>query len=81
MRAIIGIIIILLPLAHDLDLTAIMSIIMALMAFCVIWENITSLMRCARFWEKWEHTRYPETNSSQNQTVAITRKDELEDAT
>lgn len=60
MRAINGVIIILLPLAHGLDVTAIMSIIMSLMAFCVVWENITSLMRSARFWEKWENTRYPE---------------------
>jgi hypothetical protein len=33
---------------------------MALVVLCVVWENVTSLMRQARFWEKWEGTRYPD---------------------
>jgi hypothetical protein len=33
---------------------------MALIALTVIWENVTSLMRGAKFWEKWENTKYPE---------------------
>jgi len=36
---------------------------MALIAFIVVWENITSLMRGAKFWEKWENTRYPDEES------------------
>lgn len=35
---------------------------MALIVLCVIFENITSLMRGAKFWEKWEDTKYPEDN-------------------
>ncbi|KAK6544218.1 hypothetical protein TWF694_000921 [Orbilia ellipsospora] len=58
-RPIIGIIIICIPLAHDLSLTVIMSIIMSLFVFCVIWENLTSLSRGAKFWESWEGTDYP----------------------
>jgi len=33
---------------------------MVLIALTVIWENVTSLMRGAKFWEKWENTKYPE---------------------
>jgi len=62
-RPICAIIIICLPLSHDLDITSFLSIIMALIAFIVIWENITSLMRGAKFWEKWEDTRYPDEES------------------
>ena len=43
-----------------MDITSRLSIIMALIVLCVIWENVTSLMRGARFWEKWENTKYPE---------------------
>jgi hypothetical protein len=32
---------------------------MALVVLCVVWENVTSLVRQARFWEKWEGTKYP----------------------
>jgi hypothetical protein len=60
MRPISAIIIICLPLAHDLDITSLLSILMALIALTVIWENVTSLMRGANFWEKWENTKYPE---------------------
>ena len=60
MRPISAIIIICLPLAHDLGMTSLLSIIMALIALTVIWENVTSLMRGAKFWEKWENTKYPE---------------------
>lgn len=51
---------ILLPLAHHLGATSILSIIMALFVFCTIWETITSLRKGAYFWEKWEDTQYPE---------------------
>jgi hypothetical protein len=36
-----------------------MSIVMTLLVVCVVWENITSLMRGAKFWESWEGTEYP----------------------
>ena len=62
-RPICAIIIICLPLSHDLDITSFLSIIMALVAFIVIWENVTSLMRGAKFWEKWENTKYPDEES------------------
>lgn len=59
-RPIAAIIIICLPLAHDLGISSLLSIVMALIVLCLIWENITSLMRGAKFWEKWENTKYPE---------------------
>jgi hypothetical protein len=62
MRPITAIIIILLPLAHRLDLTALLSIIMALIVLCLVWENVTSLRRDARFWESWTDTEYPDSN-------------------
>jgi hypothetical protein len=34
---------------------------MACFVFIVLWENITSLMRGAAFWESWEGTEYPKT--------------------
>jgi len=43
-----------------LDSTSLLSMIMALIVLCVIWESITSLMCGAPFWEKWENTKYPE---------------------
>ncbi|PLB43630.1 hypothetical protein P170DRAFT_393489 [Aspergillus steynii IBT 23096] len=60
MRPITGLIIVLLGLADSLDITAMMSILMALVAFCLIWENVTSLRRDAKIWERWENTEYPE---------------------
>jgi hypothetical protein len=60
MRPISAIIIVTLPLAEDLDVTSLLSIIMALIAFTTIWESVTGLMRGACFWEKWENTKYPE---------------------
>jgi hypothetical protein len=39
---------------------------MALIVLCLIWENITSLMRGAKFWEKWENTKYPEENQTED---------------
>ncbi|KAF2423690.1 hypothetical protein EJ08DRAFT_652575 [Tothia fuscella] len=62
LRPIVGIIFICIPLAHDLSITSIISIIMALMVLVVIWENITSLQRGAKFWESWEGTEYPKSN-------------------
>ena len=51
---------ILIPLAHRLDATAVLSIIMALFVFCVLWESVTSLRSGAHLWEKWEDTDYPD---------------------
>jgi hypothetical protein len=42
-----------------MDITARLSIIVALVVFCLVWENITSLMRGAKIWEKWENTKPP----------------------
>jgi hypothetical protein len=36
---------------------------MALIVVCVIWENVTSLMRGASIWERWEETKYPESRA------------------
>ncbi|KAA8647066.1 hypothetical protein EYZ11_008798 [Aspergillus tanneri] len=58
MRPITGLIIIL--LANNLDITSVLSIIMAMIVFCLFWENVTSLHRDAGIWEPWENTRHPE---------------------
>ncbi|KAK9366391.1 Low temperature requirement A [Lipomyces kononenkoae] len=68
LRLVTGVIIIFLPLSYNLDVTAIMSIIMALIVLCVIWENVTSLMRGAKFWEPWKNTKYPEDTVLQDST-------------
>lgn len=60
MRPVVGLILVLLPLAHKLNLTETLSIVMALIVFCVIWENVTSLQRGAKIWEAWTETSYPE---------------------
>ncbi|KAJ5166307.1 uncharacterized protein N7482_005088 [Penicillium canariense] len=59
MRPVTGIIMVLLPLAHDLGATSVLSIVMALFVFCTLWETIASLRKGAYFWEKWEDTQYP----------------------
>lgn len=41
-----------------------LSIIMALLSFTVIWENITSLQKGAKFWETWEGTEYPKVSDT-----------------
>ncbi|KKK22341.1 hypothetical protein P175DRAFT_0441139 [Aspergillus ochraceoroseus IBT 24754] len=60
MRPIVGVILVLLGLANKLDITSVLSIVMALVVFCLIWENVTSLRRDAQLWEPWENTKYPE---------------------
>ena len=60
MRPISAVIIVCLPLAHDLSITSLLSVIMALIAFTVVYENVTSLVRGAKFWEPWQDTQYPE---------------------
>ncbi|KAA8651871.1 hypothetical protein EYZ11_004180 [Aspergillus tanneri] len=70
MRPITSLIIVLLGLAHSLDITSMMSVIMALVAFCLIWENVTSLRRDAKIWEPWENTQYPEETDD---TVPVVR--------
>lgn len=61
MRPIVGLILVLLPLApRSLDLTETLSVITALIVFCLVWENVSSLQRGARVWESWKDTRYPE---------------------
>lgn len=60
MRPVVGLILVLLPLAKSLNLTETLSVIMALIVFCLIWENISSLQRGAKVWEVWRDTGYPE---------------------
>lgn len=74
LRPIIGTTIVFLPLANffppkptaTLNITSLLSIIMSLLILCVVWENITSLMREASFWERWEDTRYPSEHEVEN---------------
>ncbi|KIW05434.1 uncharacterized protein PV09_03944 [Verruconis gallopava] len=74
LRPIIGIIICCLPLADDhLGITSITSIIMALFALTVLYENITSLQRGAKFWEKWEGTDYPKPSDTIDQSIEATK--------
>ena len=40
---------------------------MALFAFTVFWENVTSLQKGAKFWESWEDTSYPKPSDILNQ--------------
>jgi hypothetical protein len=47
-----------------------MSIIMALIVFCVVWENITSLTRGSKFWESWEGTDYPKESDTLSRAEA-----------
>jgi hypothetical protein len=60
MRPIVGLILVLLPLAKSLNLTETLSVVMALVVFCLIWENVTSLQKGAKIWEAWRDTGYPE---------------------
>lgn len=60
MRPITGVITVLIPLAHHLNATEVLSIIMAMFVFCLIWETVASLRKGACFWEKWTDTEYPE---------------------
>jgi hypothetical protein len=60
MRPVVGLILVLLPLAKSLNLTETLSVIMALVVFCLIWENVSSLQRGAKVWEVWRDTGYPE---------------------
>ena len=77
MRPVIGLIIILLGLAKDLD---IMSIIMALIVFCLIWENITSLHCHAGIWEPWNNTIYPEQRVASDDSNVPVIRDESSDS-
>jgi hypothetical protein len=40
---------------------------MVLLAFTLIWENITSLQKGAKFWESWEGTEYPKASDTLDQ--------------
>ncbi|GMF73567.1 unnamed protein product [Aspergillus oryzae] len=80
MRPVIGLIIILLGLAKDLDITSMMSIIMALIVFCLIWENITSLHCHAGIWEPWNNTIYPEQRVASDDSNVPVIRDESSDS-
>lgn len=60
MRPITGTITILIPLAHHLNATEVLSIVMAMFVFCLVWETVASLRKGACFWEAWTDTEYPE---------------------
>uniref|UniRef100_A0A093VA24 Low temperature requirement protein A n=1 Tax=Talaromyces marneffei PM1 TaxID=1077442 RepID=A0A093VA24_TALMA len=49
MRPVVGLILVLLPLAKSLNLTETLSVIMALVVFCLIWENVSSCSAARRF--------------------------------
>lgn len=54
MRPVIGLAMLLLPLAHDrLSFIKTLSIIMSLIIFCVMWECVTSLQRGVGICESW----------------------------
>lgn len=75
-RPITGTIIICLGLAHDLNATAVLSIIMSLIVFCLIWETVTSLRKCAKVWETWvdlypdDASRTKEESKNEDRTVS-----------
>ncbi|OQE21773.1 hypothetical protein PENSTE_c011G07966 [Penicillium steckii] len=60
LRPITALITILLPLAHHLNATEILSIIMAMYVACLVWETVGSLKKGACFFEHWRETDYPE---------------------
>ncbi|KAF3399828.1 hypothetical protein F1880_008400 [Penicillium rolfsii] len=60
MRPITGIITILIPLAHRLNATEILSMIMAIYVACLVWETVGSLDKGASFFEQWSDTDPPE---------------------
>jgi hypothetical protein len=41
---------------------------MALFVLTVVWENVTSLQRGAKFWESWEGTEYPKASGDGNRS-------------
>ncbi|KAJ5376573.1 hypothetical protein N7509_013459 [Penicillium cosmopolitanum] len=67
MRPITGLITILLPLAHHLNATEILSIIMAMYVVCLVWETVGSLKKGACFFEHWSDVDYPETHQQEEQ--------------
>ncbi|KAJ5109982.1 hypothetical protein N7532_002627 [Penicillium argentinense] len=68
MRPITGLITILLPLAHHLNATEILSVIMAMYVFVLVWETVGSLRKGACFFERWTDTGYPERQSQDVET-------------
>lgn len=71
MRPVTGIIMILVPLAHHLNATEVLSIVMALFVFCLVWESITSLRCGAHIWERWSETDYPEHHPEEDNTFKV----------
>jgi hypothetical protein len=53
------------------------SIIMALFALTVLWENITSLQKGSKFWENWEGTDYPKGSDNLNRGFENSKADEV----
>jgi len=51
---------------------------MALFAFNVLWENVTSLQKGSKFWESWEGTQYPKTSDTLDQGLDNPKLDNLD---
>lgn len=60
MRPVTALITILLPLAHHLNATEILSVIMAMYVACLVWETVGSLRKGACVFEHWREIDYPE---------------------
>jgi hypothetical protein len=75
-RLLAAIAIICLPLAKNLDITKILSIIMALFVFIVLWETITGLRRGSKFWENWVDTNPPPEGLTSRVTSRTISKEE-----
>jgi low temperature requirement protein LtrA len=66
MRLVVAIILVLLPITskEQLNPVQLLSIVMALFAFVVIWETVGGLQKGARVYEKWEGRNMPQEGDS-----------------
>lgn len=74
MRLVTGIITVLLSLARHLNGTKILSIIMVLFVFCVIWESVASLRSGAHVLERWTETNYPDQSQDQSHAEKLSKR-------
>lgn len=63
MRLFTGIVLMLMPITttEQLDPVELLSVVMTLFAFVVIWETVGGLQKRARVYEKWEGRNRPDT--------------------
>ena len=61
MRLVVGIILVCLPITsrEQLNTVQLLSIVMALFSFTVIWETLGGLLKGAKVWESWEGRNMP----------------------